>query len=540
MKLNSILRNLLLPVNISLLYCLRERSLNPKKDFLRNVFLRLKHDGGYRMILNLKQFNRYVDYAHFKMESLQNILDLVTENCFMCILDLSNAYLMVPIGRKYIQFLKFWFNGKVYCYVCLPFGISSAPRKFTKLLKPIIAWLRQHCIVLVIYIDDIWITATTYLECLTSMYKAAECLSLVGFLINSKKSMPEPSHVVTALGYVINSMKMLISLPQKKEYDVLHHCDTLYRSQSSTIRYVAQVLGKLIACFPVLPDGRTHYHFLERDKVHALQLNNSNYNCIMSLSWNAKKELLWWMQNLPAAAAPIHRGPVSHTMYMDASDFGWGVFCPPFFTSGFFDDLEYVQSINTKETLAIWFGILSFLRYLQNNNVLIRSDSMTAGAYVSKFGGMNDLFGDKIAHFIWQLAQEYNFWINISYIPGKENPADGPSRSLNHNIEWSLPRDCFIAITKCFGFPSINLFASCLNAQLPSYVSWLPDPYCTQVDAFTLHWQSFYAYAFPPFILLSRVIAKTRRDRATVLLVCPLWPSKQWFLMIIQMLIAHP
>ena len=148
-----------------------ESTFNPKKDFLSNVFLRPKHDGGYRMILNLKQFNKYVDYAHFKMESLQNILDLVTENCVMCILDLSDAYLTVPIGRKYVRFLKFQFNGKVYCYVCLPFGISSAPRKFTKLLKPIIAWLRQHCIVLVIYIDDIWITATTYLDCLNSMYK---------------------------------------------------------------------------------------------------------------------------------------------------------------------------------------------------------------------------------------------------------------------------------------------------------------------------------------------------------------------------------
>ena len=352
--------------------------------------------------------------------------------------------------------------------------------------------------------------------------------------------MPEPSHVVTALGYVIDSLKMIVSLPQKKEDDVLSHCNALYCSQSSTIRYVARVLGKLIACFPVLPHGRAPYQFLERDKVHALQLNNSNYNSIMSLSWNAKKELLWWMQNLPAAAAPIHTGPVTRTMYMDASNFGWGVFCPPFFTSGFFDNLEYIQSINTKETLAIWFGILSFLPYLQNNNVLIRSDSMTAVAYVSKFGEMNDLFRDKIARFIWQLAQEHNFWINISFIPGKENPADGSSRSLNHNIEWSLPRDCFIALAKCFGFPSIDLFASRLNAQLPSYISWLPDPYCTQVDAFTLHWQCFYAYAFPPFILLSRVIAKTRRDRATVLLVCPLWPSQQWFPMMIQMLITHP
>ena len=93
------------------------------------------------------------------MESLQHILDLVTHNCFMCILDLSDAYLTVAINKRFIWFLIFQFNGKYYCYIVLPFGISSTPRKFTKLLKPQVAWLCCHCIVLVIYIDDLWITA---------------------------------------------------------------------------------------------------------------------------------------------------------------------------------------------------------------------------------------------------------------------------------------------------------------------------------------------------------------------------------------------
>ena len=50
------------------------------------------------MILNLKKFDKYIHYAHFKMETLQNIMDIMSKNCYICVLDLSNAYLMVAIG----------------------------------------------------------------------------------------------------------------------------------------------------------------------------------------------------------------------------------------------------------------------------------------------------------------------------------------------------------------------------------------------------------------------------------------------------------
>ena len=43
--------------------CVRE-----KGDFFSNIFIRPKQDGKYRMILNLKPFNKYLQYHHFKMD----------------------------------------------------------------------------------------------------------------------------------------------------------------------------------------------------------------------------------------------------------------------------------------------------------------------------------------------------------------------------------------------------------------------------------------------------------------------------------------
>lgn len=41
--------------------------------------------------------------------------------------------------------------------VCLPFGLNSAPRVFTKFLKPVVAQLRKIGITLIIYPDDVLI-----------------------------------------------------------------------------------------------------------------------------------------------------------------------------------------------------------------------------------------------------------------------------------------------------------------------------------------------------------------------------------------------
>ena len=44
----------------------------------------------------------------------------------------------------------------------------------------------------------------------------------------------------------------------------------------------------------------------------------------------------------------------------------------------------------------------------------------------------------------------------------------------------------FISITRYFGVPDIDLFASRLNSQLRACVSWQPDPYAKFIDAFSV------------------------------------------------------
>ena len=73
--------------------------------------------------------------------------------------------------------------------------------------------------------------------------------------------------------------------------------------------------------------------------------------------------------------------------------------------------------------------------------------------------------------------------------------------------------------------PTIDLFASPYNNQLPVYVSWHFDPSAYATDAFSITWTNLLFYAFPPFSLIGRVLRKIQTDGATA--GWPL-PGKTW------------
>jgi len=53
------------------------------------------------------------------------------------------------------ELLCFQWQGEMFEFQCLPFGLISAPRVFTKLMKPVMAVLRRQGIQCMIFIDDI-------------------------------------------------------------------------------------------------------------------------------------------------------------------------------------------------------------------------------------------------------------------------------------------------------------------------------------------------------------------------------------------------
>ena len=95
--------------------------------FLSNIFLRPKRNGQFRIILNLKELNKGIEYKKLKMETLESIIRLIRPNNYMASLDLSGAYCSVPIAEEHQGYLCFpWVNNncvkKTSSYTCLENG----------------------------------------------------------------------------------------------------------------------------------------------------------------------------------------------------------------------------------------------------------------------------------------------------------------------------------------------------------------------------------------------------------------------------------
>ena len=532
-----------LEINKMLAMGVVEFTQHQKDEFVSNIFARPKKDGSVRVILNLTKLNDYVEYQKFKMDTFMTVVKMVTPYCYMATIDLKLAYYLIPVHVLDRKYLKFMWNDKLMQYTVLPNGLSSAPRLFTKIMKPVLATLREQGHLVSCYIDDVYIQGDTFEDCSYSLRATSKLLEKLGFVINKEKSMVLPRTLVTVLGFKIDSINMLITLPKDKVTAITALCKRIQCSDTISIRFLAKIIGNLVACFPAVTYGQMNYRQLDYIKIKELASNKGNYDAKMRVPSSMVETMRWWIKNLPIASAHIDKGKPQLTIETDASLTGWGAVCQGEHTGGAFTDNDmgdYV-SINLLELKAIQFGILAFQeKILKVNHILIKTDNTTAIAYIKNMGGKKGGC-NQVARELWQWCMDNNVWLSVTHIPGVENiMADYESRKVNDRTEWRLDPVIFNKINNMFGPLTIDLFASRTNSQLDRYAAWKPDPYAICIDAFTFDWNSEYFYAFPPFSVIGSVLQKIEQDAATGVIICPLWTTQSWFPVLMRMLIDDP
>ena len=67
--------------------------------------------------------------------------DFLKHNYFMTKLDMRDAYYSIPVNKQSRRYLQFIFEGKLCQFKVLMFGFSTAPRIFTKVMKPVVAFI---------------------------------------------------------------------------------------------------------------------------------------------------------------------------------------------------------------------------------------------------------------------------------------------------------------------------------------------------------------------------------------------------------------
>ena len=511
-------------------------------DYFSHLFLRPKKDGNFRTILNLKGLNKDCQTNHFKMESISNVISLISKNMYMASIDIRDAFYSVPIYEPHRKYLKFLNNGIPFQFEVMPNGYVDAMRIFTKLLKPAFSSLREQGRLSVIYVDDSFLGGRDFDECVENVQATRKLLENLGFFIHPDKSIFTPTQKITFLGYVIDSVEMSLTLTEEKKSGILHSGTELLEG-SPSIRTVASFIGKLTASFEALPMGRFHYRHLERSKILALNVNKWDFDKPCPLSSKAITDIIWWMNNLHLTHRYLTVYSIDLTLHTDASMEGWGATDGNSTINGRWLEEEKTLHINVLELKAILLALLSFLPISQAKHVSVMTDNTTAISYINKRGGIHSEECNSVAFDIWNLCNHNNCFITATHIPGVHNViADTASRKFADAMEWKLDIYIFQELCKQWGTPEVDLFASYLNKQLSHYYSFQPDPESAHINAFTIRWDHNLAYAFPPFSapVIWRLLKKIVSDQAVVVVVLPLWTTQTWFPKVLQMMIGEP
>ena len=289
-------------------------------EFISTIFLVPMKTGDFRPVINLKPLNQFVEKIHFKMENIRMALNCISPGDFMVSIDLKDAYFSVPIFQPHRKCLRFLWNFKR----CLPFGYSLAPRVFTKIFKPVIAYSRFFGFRVIIFIDDLILIASSYDECLQQLEVLKQTLCKLGFTVNVEKSQLVPVNDILYLGFIINSIAMRLRLAAVKLEKIVSACKALLAKHKPSVRDVAKVTGLLVSALPVVNYPEMHYRFLELCKTQTLS-GSLDYDTTLSLSSQARSDLQWVIENISQCNGRLFQVPkIDIYIQSDASLIGWG------------------------------------------------------------------------------------------------------------------------------------------------------------------------------------------------------------------------
>ena len=174
--------------------------------------------------------------------------------------------IIVSQSHWLVKNLLFKFEGQLYKFACLPNGLSSTPRIFTKLLKPVFSALHKQGHQIMAYLDDSFLMVTRLRNAKNQSFTKLK------FQVHSDKSNLFSSQENHFLGFILNSKNMTVTLTDEKQTKIAEYMKVLKKKKDLKIRDLTKFLGMYEAALPVVQFGRLHIWNLPKIKNNALKM----------------------------------------------------------------------------------------------------------------------------------------------------------------------------------------------------------------------------------------------------------------------------
>ena len=206
-----------------------------------------------RLILDLSYLNRFIWKQSVRFEDIRTMFDLFQSGYFFFTFDLKSGYHHVQIFPDHRQYLGFSWNFgsvvKYFVFTVLPFGMSSAPYIFRKLVLSLVNNRRGLGRRVVTFLDDGIGGSPDYAGYLVHSRLCRSDLDSAGFFVNLQKSVWEPSQVGTWLGFHLDLSLNFITVPLPKITKLQQSISRILALRFVNAKDLVSIAGQLNSMF---------------------------------------------------------------------------------------------------------------------------------------------------------------------------------------------------------------------------------------------------------------------------------------------------
>ena len=178
------------------------------------------------------------------------------------------------------------------------------------------------------------------------------------------------------------------------------------------------------------------------------------------------------------------------TLFCDASKCLWG---RVLFKDGTRMDSrdnwpDALDDINSLEAKALLLSLLAFRDHICDSRVDVHTNNQTLKASLENFGCKSSSVNESVKE-ILQCGRQFNFAIDVHYVPSFDNPADKPSPACS-DLDYMVTKKAWNLVERSSGPHSFDLMSLDSNCRrnrsswmLPHYSPW-PTPAFQGVNAF--------------------------------------------------------
>ena len=419
----------------------------------------------FRLTVNMRFVNRHLGKKAFKFEGLKDLADLAERGDHAVSYDLTSGYYHVGLHPRSRTYVGFKWQGRYYVYNCLPFGLSTAPWVFSKVMRELVMYWRREGIKVLPYLDDFMFMKHGFLQCASLARRVEGDFIRAGLKINVPKCHSVPAQQRRQLGFDVDFEDGKFRVPEDRFEALRISVDRILSARHRRVqaRKLASVTGTVLSMHlswgPVTQLYTRHLYALI-DTVVSL-------NCWVVLTEEAENELLFW-QGLSRLRFEGDiwppTGGVSVRMASDASDFGWGGHTmqgAPEYAREYFSAEECVESSTYRELLGVFRCVKSMLHLCAGKFVVFQVDARNLLGIVNR--GSPRLKLNELARELFWFGVEHGISLSVKWVPREENSLADELSKLAIPDDYMLSRMVFRQLEERWGRHSIDLFASGAN-----------------------------------------------------------------------------